>query len=82
MNDFFGDINIKRSTLSDENSILEDFSANVEIRVNGEVINKNENIKNKKTTPLLIKNNEEVIYTSDTPMDPEAFFASSLKGFI
>lgn len=72
---FFGEMSIKRNVPKDEQSILEDFSSNIEIRMNGELFG------NKKSSPSILNNDFNPI-NDDTPIDPEIFFRGSLKGII
>lgn len=71
---FFGEMSIKRNVPKDEQSILEDFSSNIEIRMNGELFG------NKKSSPSILNNFNPI--NDDTPIDPEIFFRGSLKGII
>lgn len=72
---FFGEMSIKRNVPKDEQSILEDFSSNIEIRMNGELFG------NKKSSSSILNNDFNPI-NDDTPIDPEIFFRGSLKGII
>lgn len=76
---FFGEMSIKRNVPKDEQSILEDFSSNIEIRMNGELFG------NKKSSPSILNNKNDDDFNpinDDTPIDPEIFFRGSLKGII
>jgi len=70
----FGGISVRKNIPKDEYSILDDFSSNIEVYVDGKVVRQNQSVNEQKNDYVA----PEAI--SEAPVDPEAFFKSSLGG--